>query len=127
MGTPKEDEIDITWAESQKDMLPSDYMGDYDDALTTNLEDEDEIAEEQIDVIGHVGEDDLLNEDTLVTPLPRTFQSEDLTEDEVAEPSGVGEESSITLESAEEVPCGNEDEESVEDETTADSFGFCEC
>lgn len=130
MGTPRRDDIDIKWAEHQEDMLPSDYMDDYDDALTTNLEDEDEVAEDQIEVIGHVSEDDLIDEGTLVTPLPRGFNSEDLTINEAAEPSGVGEESSVVLESAEEVPCSDveeESEESSEEKSIADSFGFCEC
>lgn len=132
MGTPRPDDTDINWAESQEDMLPTDYMDDYDDALTTNLEDEDEVAEDQIQEIGHVGEDDILNENPLVTPLPRTFHSEDLTDEEVSEPSGVGEESSIVLESAEEVPCDvcneaeNSDDEAEESSETG-FFGFCEC
>ena len=44
MDTPDKDDIDIDWVESQEDLLPTDYMDDYDDALTTNLDDEDVVA-----------------------------------------------------------------------------------
>ena len=86
MGEPDEAEIDIGWAESQSEMLPSDYMDDYDDALTTNLEDEDEVAEEQIDEISTVSTEDLIYEVPIVTTMPEGFGAEEAPGEETATP-----------------------------------------
>lgn len=72
MGTSRREDIDIGWAESQEDMLPTDYENDYDDAMTTDLYDEDTVAEEQMDEIGHMDADDVV-EEPLITPLPKAF------------------------------------------------------
>ncbi len=73
MGTPHKEEVDIDWADSQQDMLPSDYEDDYDDALTTNLYDEDTVAEEQMDDIGQMEVEDVTDETPLEPPLPKGF------------------------------------------------------
>lgn len=70
MDTPRKGDVDIDWAASQQDMLPSDYTDDYDDALTTNLKDEDEVAEDQIEEISSMGAEDLIYNTAVVTEVP---------------------------------------------------------
>jgi len=77
MGTPKKDDVEIDWRQSQHDLLPSDYESDYNDALTTNLHDEDTVAEEQIEEISGVEPMDLVEEAPMVTPLPKGFTAEE--------------------------------------------------
>ncbi|MEN6373033.1 MAG: hypothetical protein ABFD64_13575 [Armatimonadota bacterium] len=100
MDTPREDEIDIDWTDSEEEMLPSDYEDDYDDALTTNLEDEDEVAEEQIDQIGGLDTDDIINEDTMVSQMPKGFRAEEETSEEIQTPRRKREQHSEEMESA---------------------------
>jgi hypothetical protein len=78
MDTPRKDEIDINWAESQQDLLPSDYMDDYDDAVTTQATDNaDDAAEDEVRHIGDLNTDDLIDETPIVASLPRNFSPED--------------------------------------------------
>ncbi|MBI2842238.1 MAG: hypothetical protein HYX78_02440 [Armatimonadetes bacterium] len=82
MGTPHEEDVDIDWRESQQDMLPSDYTDDYNDVLTTNLQDEDEVAEDQIDQIDTVSPADLIYEVPMVTRMPKGFRAEEAASEE---------------------------------------------
>jgi len=86
MSTPKKDDLDVGWQEHQDDMLPADYMDDYDDALTTDLSDEDEIADEQIGRIGDVDTDDIIYESPMVTQMPKRFRTEEEAGEKAATP-----------------------------------------
>ena len=88
MDTPRKDDIDIDWRESQHDLLPSDYEDDYDDALTTNLYDEDTVAEEQIDEIADVEPMDLVEEMPMVEEAPGGFRGGEAESEEAAARSG---------------------------------------
>ncbi|MEN6522041.1 MAG: hypothetical protein ABFD46_12940 [Armatimonadota bacterium] len=88
MDTPREDDIDINWAESAEDMLPSDYEDDYDDALTTNLSDEDEVADDQMDQIGSLNADDIIYEEPMVSRMPKGFRAEEEADTSIADKFG---------------------------------------
>ncbi|HOM72243.1 MAG TPA: hypothetical protein PLP86_08355, partial [Armatimonadota bacterium] len=86
MDTPDKDDIDIDWVESQEDLLPTDYMDDYDDALTTNLDDEDVVAEDQIEEIHSVEAGDIIYDVPIVTRMPKGFHVEEVGSEEAATP-----------------------------------------
>jgi hypothetical protein len=117
MDTPREDDIDIDWAESQEDMLPTDYEDDYDDALTTNLSDEDEVAEDQMDRIGDMDTDDLIYDTPMVTQMPKGFRAEEEASDEAATPRRERERHPGEMESAMQT------ESDEADISIADKFG----
>lgn len=109
MDTPKKDDIDIDWQESQQDMLPTDYTDDYDDALTTNLQDEDEVVEDQIEKLGDMGTEDLTHGTPMVTRIPKGFQIEEGEPGEKATPPVEMERFPGELESAMETGSETED------------------
>jgi hypothetical protein len=80
MDTPREDDTDINWAESQSEMLPADYQEHYDDAETTEVyDDEDAAVEDEIGEIGDVTPEDLDEMHVVATPH-RGFNPEDDTD-----------------------------------------------
>lgn len=84
MSNPRADDMDINWVDSQQEMLPSDYSIDYEDALTTNMLDEDEVAEEEIDFIGEARTDDVSGI-PMVEKMPRGFQPEEPPDSDLGE------------------------------------------
>jgi hypothetical protein len=114
MDTPRKDDIDIDWAESQGDMLPSDYEDDYDDALTTNLDDEDTVAEDQMSEISRMDADDLIDETPMVTGLPKGFRAEEEVSEEASSPPRRYEQQQVEMESAMETGT-DEDAISIEE------------
>lgn len=109
MDTPRENDTDINWAESQEEMLPSDYENDYDDALTTNLEDEDTVAEGQIHELSKVEAEDLPYDTPMMTRAPKGSRAEEAASDEAATPIGERERHPGELESA--MQSGTDEEE----------------
>ncbi len=104
MGTPHKEDIDINWEESQYDMLPSDYMDNYDDAVTTHLSDDDDEERESVEELGDVTTGDVVYGVPIVTTMPKGFQPVD--EQEPAEGRRGGE-----LESAMDTDSDEIDEE----------------
>jgi hypothetical protein len=101
MSTPHKEDSDINWAESQMDMLPTDYEDDYDDALTTNLEDEDEVAEDDMEAIGHIPVDEMIYDvQEGVIPERGGFRGEEAMKEEEAARHGGRKQGSLELESA---------------------------
>ncbi|MDO8682638.1 MAG: hypothetical protein Q7N50_04065 [Armatimonadota bacterium] len=61
MDTPREEDVGFDYQDSQEEMLPVEYTENYSELITTHLaDDEDEIAEEQIEEIGELSGDDLI-------------------------------------------------------------------
>lgn len=117
MDTPRKDDVDIDWAETQEDMLPTDYKNDYDDALTTDLADEDEVAEDQLDHIGNMDADDIIYEVPMVTQIPKGFRAEEAASEEAATPRRERERHPGEMESAMQT------ESDEADISIADKFG----
>lgn len=78
MDTPRKGDAGVDWAESQTEMLPSDYMDRYDDAISTDAVDDDESEiEEQVDAIGHITAEEVTNGVPMITKLPKGFHAEE--------------------------------------------------
>lgn len=62
MGTPHESDMEEDW--DAQDTQPTDYEHRYDEATDTHATDDmDEVAEEQIDIIGHLTVEDIESEE----------------------------------------------------------------
>ena len=70
MGTPREHDTDVNWAESQEEMLPTDYEEAFNEMLTTIPEDEEIAAEEQIEDMGEIKPDEPIEDEAVEISIP---------------------------------------------------------
>ncbi len=77
MDTPHEEDMDEDW--DAQDIQPTDYEHDYNEAINTYATDNpDEIAEDEIHLMGHVDEDEVASEET-TDIMPSKFTPDEET------------------------------------------------
>lgn len=74
----EQNESDFDYDDSTDEMLPTDYAGAYNEAMSTDVSDsDDEEVEDIIDNAGDITTTDIIYEDEIPEPLPGSFRGED--------------------------------------------------
>lgn len=69
LDTPHEEDVGFDYQDSSEEMLPSDYGEPYADAISTSIDDEEIVVEENLEDLGEMTPDDLLY-DVQVIDIP---------------------------------------------------------
>lgn len=84
MDTPRKGDVEVDWQASQTDMLPSDYMDNYDEAVSTDVRDDnDEGVEDEIEDFGEMTTEDIIYNTPVVPKTEKRFHPEDHTPREI--------------------------------------------